>query len=171
MSTPRPFSPATDARPFPIDGRQSETALRVRRGTGRLLRAMGFAVLPELTLATGRRADLVALGPRSAIWIIEIKSSADDFRVDAKWPEYKAFCDLLFFATVPDVPRGIFPDAEGLIISDGYAAEIARMPAAAPPAMAAASRKSLLLRFGQVAARRLHDLEDPGMPRSDLFID
>ncbi|MEP2118662.1 MmcB family DNA repair protein, partial [Bauldia litoralis] len=37
----------------PVDGRQSERALAVQRGVGRLLRARGFAVVAELPLATG----------------------------------------------------------------------------------------------------------------------
>jgi hypothetical protein len=154
-----------------LDGRQSEAALRIRRGTGRLLRALGFVVVPELTLASGRRADLMALGPKGAIWIVEIKSSVEDFRCDAKWSEYKPFCDQLFFATQPAVPLGIFPAEEGLIVSDGYAAEMLRSPMPAAAAMPAASRKALLMRIAQTAARRLHDLEDPGLPRSDLFAD
>ena len=31
----------------------------IQRGVARLLRASGLAVLPEFTLATGRRADLI----------------------------------------------------------------------------------------------------------------
>src|SRR5262245_38548416 len=46
----------------PIDGRQSETALRIARGTARLLHLHGYSVVSELPLPSGRRADLVALG-------------------------------------------------------------------------------------------------------------
>ena len=45
----------------PVDGRQSQTALAVGRGTARLLHAHGFSVVSELPLPSGRRADLVAL--------------------------------------------------------------------------------------------------------------
>lgn len=152
----------------PLDGRQSEAALRIRRGTGRLLRALGFAIVPELTLASGRRADIVALGPKGAIWIVEIKSSVEDFRVDGKWPDYKLFCDLLFFATSPAVPAAIFPPGEGLIVSDGFAAEILREPDPQPQPLASATRKAMLLRFAQAAARRLHDLEDPAVRQAEL---
>src|ERR1035437_8399838 len=65
---------------LPIDGRQSETALAVGRGTARLLHAHGFCVVSELPLASGRRADLVALDAGGEIWIVEIKSSVADFR-------------------------------------------------------------------------------------------
>ena len=87
-----------------IDGRQSERAMLVRRGVQRLLMAMGAHVLPELSLATGRRADLVALTRQGDIWIIEIKSSIEDFRVDRKWPDYRLHSDRFFFATHPGVP-------------------------------------------------------------------
>ncbi len=74
-----------DSHPL-IDGRQSERAMLVRRGVQRLLHAMRLAVLPELSLSSGRRADLIALTPKGEIWIVEIKSSIEDFRVDRKWP-------------------------------------------------------------------------------------
>ena len=69
---------------LPVDGRQSQTALKVARGTARLLHALGYSVVSELPLASGRRADLVALGSDGAIWIVEIKSSVADFRADQK---------------------------------------------------------------------------------------
>ena len=62
-----------------IDGRQSDAAMRVRRGVQRLLIEMGASVVPELALASGRRADLVALTRKGDIWIIEVKSSVEDF--------------------------------------------------------------------------------------------
>ena len=92
-----------------VDGRQSERAMVIRRGVQRLLTEMGAHVLPELSLATGRRADLVALTRQGDIWIIEIKSSVEDFRVDRKWPDYRLHSDRFFFATHPDVPAEIFP--------------------------------------------------------------
>ncbi len=65
-----------------IDGRQSENAMLVRRGVQRLFLELGLAVMPELPLASGRRADLVALTRSGEIWIVEIKSSIEDWRVD-----------------------------------------------------------------------------------------
>ena len=84
---------------LPRRRRQSPTALLIQRGVGRLLRAEGFAVVPELTLASGRRPDMTALGAAGEIWIVEIKSSVEDFKLDRKWPDYRRFCDRLFFAT------------------------------------------------------------------------
>jgi len=143
------------------DGRQSETALAIQRGVGRLFRRQGFAVVTELSLMTGRRADVVALGPAGEIWIVEIKSSVEDFRSDKKWPDYRLSCDRLLFATRAGVPLGIFPDDAGLILADNYGAEIVR--AAPEHKLAGATRKAMLLRFGQAAANRLHGLVDPDL--------
>ncbi|NOZ33351.1 MAG: MmcB family DNA repair protein, partial [Alphaproteobacteria bacterium] len=81
------------------DGRQSPTALKVQRGVMRLLRArFDMCCFAEVGLASGRRADIVGVGPGGEIWIVEIKSSLEDFRIDRKWPEYKEFCDRFYFA-------------------------------------------------------------------------
>ncbi|MBN9672645.1 MmcB family DNA repair protein [Roseibium aggregatum] len=141
------------------DGRQSETALKVWRGTARLLRQLDFACLPEVTLASARRADLLALGPKHQLWIVEVKSSVADLRADSKWPDYRWHCDRLYFATHPDVPLDIFPEDAGLIVSDGFGAEILRE--APEHKLAAATRKSVTHRFARHAANRLHDLSDP----------
>ncbi len=136
-----------------IDGRQSENALLVRRGVQMLLRDMRHAVLPELSLASGRRADLISLSEKGEIWIIEIKSSIEDFRVDRKWPDYRDYCDRLFFATHRDVPLDIFPEDCGLFLSDGYGAHLIRE--APEHRMASARRKSVTLSFSRTAADRL----------------
>jgi DNA repair protein MmcB-like len=86
----------------PQDGRQSETALAVARGTRRLLRRLNYSTITELPLLSGRRADIVALAMDAMILIIEIKSSAADFRADTKWREYRAHCDRFYFA----IPEG-----------------------------------------------------------------
>jgi hypothetical protein len=146
----------------PADGRQSPHALSVARGVGRLVRARGFALVAELPLATGRRADIVALGPGGELWIIEIKSSVEDFRVDRKWPDYRLSCDRLFFATHADVPIDIFPEDAGVIVADAYGAELLRE--APEHRLAGATRKAMMIRFAQAAAHRLHGLIDPGAP-------
>jgi hypothetical protein len=144
-----------------IDGRQSEAAMRVRRGVQRLLLEMGASVIPELALANGRRADLVALTRKGDIWIIEIKSSIEDFRVDRKWPDYRLFSDRFFFATHPDVPGEIFPEECGFILSDGYGAEILRE--APEHRLAGATRKALTLRIARAAAARVTAAELAGL--------
>ena len=144
----------------PVDGRQSAHALAVARGVGRLLRTRDFALVSELPLATGRRADIVGLGPGGDIWIVEIKSSIEDFRVDQKWPDYRLSCDRLFFATHAGVPTDIFPEDAGLILADQFGAELIRE--APEHRLAGATRKAMLVRFAQAAAQRLHGLIDPG---------
>lgn len=141
------------------DGRQSEMALRIWRGTARLLRTLDFCCLAEISLASGRRADLLALGPKHQLWIVEIKSSVADFKSDSKWPDYRQHCDRFFFATHPGVPQEIFPRDTGLIVSDGYGAAIIRD--APEHKLTAASRKAVTLRFARNGANRLHNLLDP----------
>lgn len=144
----------------PADGRQSPHAMLVARGVGRLLRARGFAVVSELPLATGRRADIVGLGPAGDIWIVEIKSSIEDFRADQKWPDYRLSCDRLFFASHTQVPTDIFPEDAGLILADRFGAELLRD--APEHRLPGTTRKAMLVRFAQAAALRLHGLIDPG---------
>ncbi|MGO4437165.1 MmcB family DNA repair protein [Rhizobium sp. RAF56] len=136
-----------------IDGRQSERAMLVRKGVQKLLHEMRHAVLPELPLASGRRADLITLTDKGEIWIVEIKSSIEDFRVDRKWPDYRRHCDRLFFATHKDVPLDIFPEDCGLILSDGYGAHMIRE--APEHRLPPATRKSVTLSFSRIAAQRL----------------
>ena len=144
---------------LPLDGRQSERALAIARGTLRLLASHDYAGIPEVTLAHGRRADILALGPKGEIWLIEIKSSVQDFRVDQKWEEYLPFCDRFSFAVGPDFPRDLIPQEVGLIVADKYGAEIVREAEAVP--LAGARRKAITTEFARVAARRLHALFDP----------
>lgn len=144
---------------MPKDGRQSETALLVARGTRRLLRSRKFSTLTELPLASGRRADIVALASDATIVIVEIKSSIADFRADSKWPDYRAHCDRLYFAIPDQVPPEIMPQDAGLIIADGFGAEILRE--APEHRLAPATRRNVLLRFAHAAAHRLHGLSDP----------
>jgi hypothetical protein len=142
-----------------VDGRQSPTALAVARGTRRLLRSLGYSTVTELALPNGRRADIVALGGNASIDIVEIKSSVPDFRSDLKWPDYRSCCDRLFFAIPPDMPADIMPEDAGLIVADSYGASVLRLPP--EHRLATASRRSMLLRFAQAAADRLHLLADP----------
>jgi hypothetical protein len=147
---------------MPVDGRQSETALAVARGTARLLLSLGLSCVSELPLASGRRADLVALGDGGEIWIVEIKSSIADFRADQKWMDYRQHCDRLFFATTLDVPHEIFPPDTGLIVADAFGA--AMVCEAPMHRLAAATRKAMLLRFARAASLRLQALCDPNGP-------
>ncbi|MCB8837264.1 MmcB family DNA repair protein [Aurantimonas sp. VKM B-3413] len=140
-----------------IDGRQSERAMMVRRGVQRLMLARRVSVLPEVSLDSGRRADLLCLSEKGAFTIVEIKTSIEDFRADRKWPIYQLHCDQLYFGTHPGVPAEIFPESCGLIVSDGYEAEILRE--APEEKMAPATRKALTLRFARLSADRLLQAE------------
>jgi hypothetical protein len=146
----------------PVDGRQSETALIVARGTMRLLLSHGFTCVSELPLPSGRRADLVAVGRSGEIWIVEIKSSIADFRADQKWMDYRMHCDRLFFATTVEVPCEIFPKDTGLIVADGFGGEI--VCEAPEHRLPAPTRKAMTLRIAQCAALRLQSLIDPAGP-------
>jgi hypothetical protein len=146
----------------PADGRQSETALAVARGTMRLLLSHGFCCVSELPLPSGRRADLVALDGAGEIWIVEIKSSVADFRADQKWMDYRLHCDRLFFATTVDVPCEIFPKDTGLIVADAFGAQ---MVCEAPEhRLPAPTRKTMMLRIAHCASLRLQSLIDPNGP-------
>ncbi|CAN5187695.1 MmcB family DNA repair protein [soil metagenome] len=153
-SRSRPLEPS-----LPPDRRQSETALAIARGTSRFLRSLGFSCVSELALPSGRRADLVAMNARGDIWIVEIKSSVEDLRADQKWQDYRLHCDRLFFAFMQDLPCELFPPDTGLIVADAYGAYLHcdapehRLPAA--------TRKSMLISFGLLAAQRMHRLADP----------
>ena len=141
------------------DGRQSDTALMIQRGVSRLLRASGLAVLPEFTLATGRRADLIGVSDSGEIWIVEIKSSPADYRADTKWPEYRDYCDRLFFAIPSSMDPDMMPGDTGLMMADSWGAEVIRHAQA--QALHASRRKAVTLAFARAAAWRLHGLHDP----------
>jgi hypothetical protein len=147
---------------LPPDLRQSPTALAVARGTQRLLTSFGLTCVCELSLPSGRRADLVALGINGEVMIVEIKSSVADFRADQKWQDYRAHCDRIFFATATEVPQDIFPEDAGLIIADAFGAHIVRE--APEHRLHAATRKTMLTLFARTASRRLQALADPYGP-------
>ncbi len=141
------------------DGRQSEAAAAIFRGVARLLEAHGFAVVGEVGLANGRRADVAAVGADGEIWIVEIKSCLEDFRADQKWPQYREFCDRLLFAVAPGFPCEVLPRDAGLIVADRYGGEIVR--AAPGHRLAGARRKAVTLRILRTAAFRLQRALDP----------
>jgi len=149
-----------EARALAADGRQSKAALTIARGVRRLLRAQGFSSLTELSLTDGRRADIAAVNQDGEVLIVEIKSSAADFRADRKWRDYAASCDRLYFAISEPTLTDVMPLEAGLIVADPYGAEIVRE--AELRRMAPASRRALLLRFALAAADRLHRLADSG---------
>ena len=129
-----------------------ETTDAVTRGAGRLMAALGYAPLLEVTLPNGRRADIMALGPRGEIAIAEVKSGLEDFRTDRKWGEYLPYCDAFYFAVAPEFPREILPEEPGLIVADAFDGAVLRDAPMA--ALAGARRKALTLAFARLAAAR-----------------
>ncbi len=129
-----------------------ETTLGVTRGAARLLADMGYAPLLEVCLPNGRRADVMALGRKGDIVIVEVKSGIEDYRVDRKWPEYAPFCDAFFFAVAPEFPEGVLSDEPGLIVADAFGGAVVRD--APVLTLAPARRKALTIAFGRLAAMR-----------------
>ena len=139
--------------------KRPEVTLAVRRGACRLMRQSGYTVLPEVCLPDGRRADIFAVGPDGEMAIIEVKSSIEDWRVDAKWPDYLAWSDLFYVAVPVDFPQELIPTTAGLIVADAYGGAILRPSPRRQ--LVAARRKSLLIGCARLASERLARLDDP----------
>lgn len=136
---------------------------RLARGVSRHLASLGMATIEEFVPTRGRRVDVMALGPKGEIWVVECKSSRADFISDAKWKDYLKWCDRFFWAVDPLFPTDLLPEACGLLIADAYDAEIIRM--AEEQKLAGARRKALIQKFATHAARRLQALRDPSFDR------
>jgi hypothetical protein len=130
------------------------------RGVCRFLIDEGFAPAAEFAPTRGLRCDVLALGPKGEVWVVECKSSLADFRSDAKWQGYLDWCDRFFFAVDANFPDHVLPGDHGLIRADGWGAGVLRMPGPRP--LAPARRKALTLRFARGAALRLRGAVDPG---------
>jgi hypothetical protein len=131
----------------------------LQRGVSRHLATHGFACVEELVPTRGLRVDVMALGPKGEVWVVECKSSRADFTSDSKWQGYLEWADRFFFAVDEDFPTELLPEDQGLIIADGYGGGIVRM---APEAkLAPARRKVLVQKFAATAARRLQAIRDP----------
>jgi len=129
------------------------------RGVCRHLLSHDFVTVEELVPTTGLRVDVMALGPKGEIWVIECKSSRADFQSDNKWRGYLEWCDRFFWAVDADFPTELLPDQTGLIMADAYGAEILRMGPETP--LAGARRKVMLQKFARHAALRQHAARDP----------
>jgi hypothetical protein len=130
------------------------------RGVARHLASHGFATVEELVPTRGLRVDVMALGPKGEIWVVECKSSRADFASDNKWQGYLEWADRFFWAVDEHFPTDLLPDETGLIIGDSYGGEIIRM--GPETKLAPARRKVMVQKFAVHAARRLHALRDPG---------
>ncbi|MFU8825289.1 MmcB family DNA repair protein [Yoonia sp.] len=130
------------------------------RGVCRHLRGHDFVTVVELVPIRGLRVDVMALGPKGEIWVIECKSSRTDFITDHKWRHYLDWCDRFFWAVDSDFPTELLPDDTGLILADGYDGEIIRQgpESRLPPAR----RKAVVQKFARHAAIRAQIARDPG---------
>jgi len=152
----------TTATPILVSPSRARPAPKPLRGAVRLLETLGHGTLTEFPLRTGRRADILSVGMKGEIWIVEVKSGVPDFRSDHKWQDYLEWCDRFFFAVGPEFPQEILPPDAGLLISDEYDAVMLREPEPSP--LIASRRKSLTLRFALLASRRLSGRDDPIFP-------
>ena len=140
-------------------------AADVARGIARLFARNDIWCLPEVPIRNGRRADLMGIDARGQVVIVEIKVARSDLLGDAKWPDYLDFCDRFYWGVPAALDRGPLdsaafrPETCGVIVADGYDAEILR-PAALEP-LAAARRKVEVERLARMAMRRHTALRDP----------
>ncbi len=144
-------------------GARPEATLAVTRGVCRLWRARSWTPLLEVPLADGRRADVLALADDGTVAIVEVKSSVEDYRADAKWTDYLAWCDRFYFAVGTQFPQALLPDTAGLIMADAFGGDILRDDPrpVAETRLAAGRRKALTLRCARLGAERLQRLIDP----------
>lgn len=129
------------------------------RGVCRHLRSHDFVSVEELVPTSGLRVDVMALGPKGEVWIIECKSSRADFQSDHKWQGYLEWADRFFWAVDDAFPTELLPTDTGLIIADAYDAEIIRMGDQSK--LAPARRKVMVQKFARHAAIRAQTARDP----------
>lgn len=143
----------------------SPDALAVARGISRLFARNDIWCLPEMPLRNGRRADLMGIDAKGQVIIVEIKVARADLLGDGKWTDYLDHCDRFFWGLSSQLDRACMeseafrPDQCGLIVADGYDAEILR-PAPLMP-LAPARRKVEVERLARAALRRQAVAMDP----------
>ncbi|MCZ8173452.1 MAG: MmcB family DNA repair protein [Brevundimonas sp.] len=153
------------AQPIPLDP-DLKAAQAVARGICRLFARNDIWCLPEMPLRSNRRADLMGIDAKGHLVIVEIKVSKADLLGDAKWTDYLDHCDRFYWGLAAHLDRdcletdAFLPDRCGLIVADGYGAEILR-PAPTVP-LNAARRKAEVERLARAALRRQLSLTDPG---------
>jgi hypothetical protein len=133
--------------------------LAVTRAATRFCALRGWAPVEQVPLPDGRRADILALLPSGDFAILEVKSCARDYLADAKWQDYRAWCDRLYFAVDLDFPQALLPDDAGLLVAEDRDAALLRE--APEHRLAPARRRALLHRIAVLAAGRLAALSDP----------
>lgn len=143
----------------------ARTAQAVARGIGRLFARNDIWCLPEMPLRSNRRADLMGIDAKGQLVIVEIKVSRADLLGDAKWTDYLDHCDRFYWGLAAHLDRScmegeaFLPARCGLIVADGYDAEIIR-PASLVP-LASARRKAEVERLARATLRRHQSVLDP----------
>lgn len=143
----------------------SPKALDVARGISRLFARNDIWCLPEMPLRCGRRADLMGVDAKGLIVLVEIKVSRADLMGDGKWTDYLDYCDRFYWGLAPGLDRACLeteafrPDCCGVIVADGYDAEILR-PAPSLK-LAPARRKVEVERLARASLRRQVNSADP----------
>lgn len=162
-----PSEPRLDSETIDADQATSPapSAAQVARGIGRLFARNDIWCLSEVSLKNGRRADLMGIDAKGLIVIVEIKIARGDLLSDTKWPDYLDFCDRFYWGVPPALDRtplstqGYQPEDTGVIVADGYDAEIVRQ--ASLTRLAPARRKAQVERLARIAMRRHSGLIDP----------
>lgn len=159
------LSDSLTSTPTKIEGAEHSRALHVARGICRLFARNDIWCIPEMSLRCGRRADLMGIDPKGRIIIVEIKVNRADLLGDGKWPDYLDYCDLFYWGLPPQLDRApleteaFLPQRCGVIVADGYDAEILRPAASAP--LAPARRKVEVERLARASLRRMVVAGDP----------
>ncbi|MDE8653807.1 MmcB family DNA repair protein [Novosphingobium album (ex Liu et al. 2023)] len=141
------------------------TAPDVSRGIGRLFARNDIWCVAEMPLRCGRRADLMGIDAKGGIVIVEIKVSRADLLGDCKWTDYLDYCDRFYWGLAPGLDRAcleteaFLPESCGVIVADGYDAEILRP--APTRRLAPARRKVEVERLARAALRRIVTGADP----------
>lgn len=162
----------TGANQTTLDSENAPIAADVARGIARLFARNDIWCLSEVSLKNGRRADLMGIDAKGLVVIVEIKVARGDLLGDSKWPDYLDFCDRFFWGVPPALDRtpleseGYQPDETGVIVADGYDAEIVRQ--AALTRLAPARRKAQVERLARLAMRRHTALIDPHCAEIDM---
>jgi hypothetical protein len=144
-----------------------KAAQAVARGICRLFARNDIWCIPEMPLRSNRRADLMGIDAKGHLVIVEIKVSKADLLGDAKWQDYLEHCDRFYWGLAAHLDRAcmeteaFLPERCGLIVADGYDAEILR-PAATVP-LNAARRKAEIERLARASLRRHMASLDPAL--------
>ena len=163
MAESSPLALAETAQAAPAADERA--ALGVARGICRLFARNDVWCIAEMPLRGNRRADLMGIDPKGRLIIVEIKVSRADLLGDAKWTDYLDHCDRFYWGLPPHLDRacldheGFYPGRCGVIVADGYDAEIVRP--APSLALNAARRKAEIERLARAALRRQLVSRDP----------